>query len=167
MKKLSTRQLVNLAMLLTIEIVLSRCLSFQTPIVKVSFSFIPLSMIGMLYGPVYSTAGAAIADLIGAMLFPVGVFFPGYTLTAALTGFVYGFFLYNRPKSWKNILLAVLVIGFCLRLGLNTYWTMIFTGKGYIALLLPRVIKALLTIPVETLLIKFAWERLCPILQKQ
>lgn len=166
MKKLSTKQLASLAMLVAIEIILSRCFSITTPIVKISISFIPLSMIGMLYGPVYSTTSAAIADLIGAALFPVGVFFPGYTLTAALTGCVYGIFLYNRPKSFKNIIIAVLVIDLCLRLGLNTYWTMIFTGKGYLALLVPRILKTFVTIPLEVVGIKFIWEKLCPILQK-
>lgn len=159
----SALKITNIALLIALEIVLSRFLSISTPIVKIGFSFIPLSMLAMLYGPFYAGAGAAIADIIGAMLFPVGPFFPGYTLTAALTGLTYGLLLYRRPKSWGRILAAVLIVTMALNLGLNTVWIQMTTGKAYMALLAPRVIKSLAMVPIMTLLIRFAWEKLCPL----
>ncbi len=159
----SALKITNIALLIALEIVLSRFLSISTPIVKIGFSFIPLSMLAMLYGPFYAGAGAAIADIVGAMLFPVGPFFPGYTLTAALTGLTYGLLLYRRPKSWGRILAAVLIVTMALNLGLNTVWIQLTTGKAYMALLAPRVIKSLAMVPIMTLLIRFAWEKLCPL----
>ena len=103
-------KIVSAALLVAIEIIISRFLGIATPIVKISFSFIPLSILAVMYGPVYSCVGAGLADFIGAILFPIGPYFPGYTVTAALTGLTYGFFLYKRKNSWVNIIAAVLVI---------------------------------------------------------
>ncbi|MPN63092.1 Folate transporter FolT [bioreactor metagenome] len=99
-------------------------------------------------------------------LFPLGAYFPGYTLTAALTGLTYGLLLYRRPKSWGRILTAVLIVGLVLNLGLNTVWIQMTTGKAYMALLVPRVVKSLTMVPIMTLLIRFAWEKLCPLATK-
>lgn len=159
-------KITNIALLIALEIVLSRFLSISTPIVKIAFSFVPLSMLAMLYGPFYACTGAAIADIIGAMLFPIGPYFPGYTLTAALTGLAYGLLLYQHPKSWGRILTAVLIVTLLLNLGLNTVWIQMTTGKAYLALLLPRVVKSLTMVPIMTLLIRFTWEKLCPLATK-
>ncbi len=40
-----------------------------------------------------------LADLIGATLFPAGPFFAGFTLSAFLTGLIYGLILYKREKK--------------------------------------------------------------------
>lgn len=159
-------KIANIALLIALEIVLSRFLSISTPIVKIGFSFVPLSMLAMLYGPFYAASGAAIADIIGAVLFPLGAYFPGYTLTAALTGLTYGLLLYQRPKSWWRILAAVLIVALLLNLGLNTVWIHMTTGKAYMVLLMPRIVKSLAMVPIMTLLIRFAWEKLCPMATK-
>ena len=52
----------------------------------------------IILGPKYSTVLAGLADLIGALLFPFGSFFIGYTISALLTGLVYGLFLYNKDE---------------------------------------------------------------------
>ncbi len=166
MRSKSALKIANIALLVAIEIVLSRFLSISTPIVRIGFSFVPLSMLAMLYGPFYAAAGAAISDIVGFVLFATGPYFPGYTLTAALTGLTYGLLLYRKPKSWGRILTAVLIVGLVLNLGLNTVWTQITTGKAYMVLLVPRVIKSLTMVPIMTLLIRFAWEKLCPFATK-
>lgn len=146
----ATRRLTHMALLLAVEIVLSRFVSIPTPILKISVSFLPLSMVGILYGPFACCVVGGLADFIGAMLFPTGAYFPGFTLTAALTGLVYGLLLGGRPRSWWRIGLAVAIITVLLQLGLNTYWITWFTGKGYLALLPPRVFKTLAMLPLQT-----------------
>ena len=60
----NVRRMVNIALLIALQIVLSRFLSINTPFIRIGFSFIPLAAIGMLYGPLWGAAGAVIADLI-------------------------------------------------------------------------------------------------------
>ncbi len=166
MRSKTALKITNIALLIALEIVLSRFLSISTPIVRIGFSFVPLSMLAMLYGPFYAAAGAAIADIVGFVLFATGAYFPGYTLTAALTGLTYGLLLFQKPKSWGRIIAAVLIVGLVLNLGLNTVWIQMTTGKAYMALLVPRIIKSLTMVPIMVLLIRFAWEKLCPLATK-
>lgn len=94
------------------------------------------------------------------LLFPTGgSFFPGFTLTAFLTGVVYGVFLYNKPKTWPRIIGAVLIVCLVINLGLDTLWLSILMGKGYIALLPTRIMKAVLMIPVQTFIIGIIWKK--------
>jgi len=94
-----TKKIVLSAMLLALLIVLSRFLSIKTPIVVISLSFVPIMMAAIWLGPKYSLLIAALGDLIGAILFPFGAYFPGYTLSQLLTGLIYGLFLYKNPEQ--------------------------------------------------------------------
>jgi ECF transporter S component (folate family) len=141
MKKISFRTVTYLAFLIALQIVLSRFLSIATPIMKISLGFVPVAIAGMLFGPLSGGMVAATADFLGAILFPIGPYFPGFTLTAFITGVIYGVFLYQKDRSWVRIILAVLIIALGLNLGLNTFWIMVITGKGYLALLLPVLCK--------------------------
>ena len=91
--KWNTRTLVTLSILTALEIVLNRFLSINAWNTKIGFSFIPVAVAGMLFGPLGGAVVGALGDLVGAILFPIGAYFPGFTLTAFLTGLVYGLFL--------------------------------------------------------------------------
>ena len=155
MKKPITKQIIVIGLLVAIEIILSRFFSIATPIVKISIAFLPMVVGAILYGPFWSSCCAGIADLIGALLFPIGSYFPGFTLTAILTGAVYGIFLYRKPLKLWRIISAVLIICLILNLGLDTYWLSILFGKSVIALLPARIIKCIIIAPVQILLVKF------------
>lgn len=154
---------VQVALLTALEIILSRFFSIATPIVKIGFGFLPIAVIAMLHGPLWAGGAAATGDFLGAILFPIGPYFPGFTLTAGLTGLVYGLLLYNRPKSWTRISCAVLFISLVLHLGLDTLWLEMITGKGYLALLPTRILKSVIMAPMQIILVRLAWTRLRPL----
>ena len=93
MPKFTTRTLTLTALLTALEIVLSRFLSISAWNTKIGFAFVPVVIAALLLGPVWAGIAAALADFLGAVLFPVGPYFPGFTLTAFLMGAVYGLFL--------------------------------------------------------------------------
>lgn len=151
------RQTVLSALLIASQVVLARFLAIQTPILTISFSFLPIFLAGMILGWRRAAIIAAIGDLIGALLFPVGSFFPGYTLTTALTGLVAGLTLYrtngvkvDRRFILRLLLCAVLVSG-VLNGGLNTLWIMITTGGASNIIVPVRLAKQLIMIPVQIL----------------
>ena len=158
-KKFDVKKLIQISLLIAIEVILTRFCSIQTPIVRIGFGFLPIAIIGMMYGPLSAGVAYAIGDLLGVALFPTGSFFPGFTLTAFLTGIVYGVFLYNKPKTWPRIIGAVLTVCLVINLGLDTLWLSILMGKGYIALLPTRIMKAVLMIPVQTFIIGIIWKK--------
>lgn len=142
--------MVQTALLIALEIILSRFCSITTPIVRIGFAFLPLALIGMLHGPVYAGLAGAIADILGATFFPpIGGFFPGFTLTAFLTGIIYGLFLYKRPKTLPRIICCVLVITLTMHLGLNTLWVWMMTGKAIMLILPARLIQNAILFPIQ------------------
>lgn len=154
MSRVNVSRLTQVSFLIATEIVLSRFLSISTPVVKIGFGFVPIVLIALLHGPLFAGIGAALADFIGAILFPIAPYFPGFTLVAGLVGLCYGLFLYQKPRSIWRILLCVVVVCLPLQLGLDTLWLMMITGKGYWALLPARMIKSLVMIPVQALTIR-------------
>ena len=150
--KFNTRTIVYLAVLVALEIVLNRFLSINTPVVKIGFAFVPIAVAGMLFGPIPAAIVAALADLLGAVLFPTGTIFLGITLTAFLKGICWGLFLYKK-QSILNIVLAVLVDQIVLSYFLNSFWLSILMGTPYASLLATRIVQTAILIPVELVVV--------------
>ena len=160
-KKSKTIRLVTIAFLIALEIILTRFCSINTPILRIGFGFLPVAMMGIMYGPVWAAIGYAVGDVLGMLIFPSGVYFPGFTVTAVLTGFVFGFFLHNKDKiTWKTVLPASLIVILVLNLCLDTFWLSILMGDGFIALLPTRIFKCVVMFPIHLILIPLVWNRI-------
>ncbi len=59
----------------------------------------PVFIAAYLYGPIGGAVVGGIADFIGAILFPIGAYFPGFTLTCVITGAVYGLFFAQEANT--------------------------------------------------------------------
>ncbi|MGI6585899.1 MAG: folate family ECF transporter S component [Gracilibacteraceae bacterium] len=152
-----TKTIAFVGLLVSMEIIFTRFLSFQTPIVRIGFGFIPIAFSGILFGPVIGGLAAVIADALGMMIFPRGAYFPGFTLSAFLTGAVYGLFLHRKPVTIANITKAVLLITIFVDLGLNSIWVYMTTGNAAAAFLIPRITKSAIMLPVQILTINILW----------
>lgn len=148
MSKIPVRTIVYLGILTALEIVLNRFLSLNAWNLKIGFSFVPVALAGMLFGPLGGGVVGALGDLLGAVLFPIGPYFPGFTLTAFLTGAVFGLFLRKR-RTALSVLGAVAVNQLLLSLLLNSLWISILYGSPYGPLLGTRVIQCAILAPVQ------------------
>lgn len=137
-QNITTLKLVIVALLVSLYVVLSRFLSISTWGNKIGFSFVLLVVGGMILGPVYAGIIGAMGDFIGAILFPIGAYFPGYTATAFLMGWIYGMVLHKEQYK-KNIIIGVIGAEFLCSLLLNTLWISITYGSPFEALLLTRI----------------------------
>ena len=63
------------------------------------------------------------------MLFPFGAYFPGFTLTAAFSGIVYGAMLRGKP-SITTIIVSYLITTIVVTLGLNELFITYLYVKG-------------------------------------
>lgn len=160
-KKSATTQLVMIAFLIALEIILTRFCSINTPILRIGFGFLPVAMMGIMFGPIKASLGYAIGDVLGMIIFPTGTFFPGFTVTAAITGLIFGIFLHGRERlTWRDVLPASLIIILGCNLLLDTFWLSILMGDAFIALLPARIIKCAVMLPIHLLLIPLVWNRL-------
>lgn len=152
------QKLVTLSFLIAIQVFLTRFLAIETPVIRISFGFIPLALSGALFGPIAGATAGILSDIIGMMVFPKGAYFPGFTVSNALSGMIYGYFLYNKPKKILNISLAVISVMLFINIGLNTVWLSILTGKGVYAIIGPRIIKNLIEVPIKVSCIYLVWK---------
>ena len=110
------------------------------------------------FGPKYSTIIALLGDLIGALLFPFGAYFPGYTLSQAIIGLIYGIFLYeneNKKFTDSKFLIRLIISSVLSLIGVGIFitgiWVHITAGKAYIAVLSARVVTQLIMIPIQVI----------------
>lgn len=148
MKKWNVRMMVTLGVLVAVEIVLSRFLSINTWSFKIGFSFVPIVLAAMLYGPAGGGTVAALGDFWGAILFPIGPYFPGFTLTALLHGIVFGLLLYKK-RTVSRIIGAVAINQLVLSLFLNSLWISMLYGSPYRALLISRSAQCVFLLVVQ------------------
>lgn len=156
------KKIILAAILLAMLIILSRFLSIKTPILKISFAFIPTLLCAIWLGPKWSVLLNVLGDVIGATLFPTGPYFVGYTISTALAGLIYGLLLYKKEADTYTdkqfilrVILAVCIVAIVVNLGLNTLWTSMTSGKAFLVLLGTRVVKELIMVPIRILVILF------------
>ena len=147
-----TKTIVILGLMTALQIVLSRFLSFSVWNMKIGFGFAPIVIAAMLLGPIPAAIVGGLSDFLGAILFPIGTYFPGFTLTATLTGLVFGLLLWER-QSLVRIVTAVGITQLILSLLVNTYWISLLYGTPYVTLFPVRLIQTGILVALEILVI--------------
>ncbi len=148
MKKFNTKLVVTTGLLVAAHVVLSRFLSINAWNIKIGFAFVPVFIAAWLYGPIPAALVGGLGDFLGAVLFPIGPYFPGFTLSCALTGIIFGVLLHKK-QTVTRIVGAVVLNQFGVSLLLTTFWISILYGSPYKVLLATRVVQAALLSVVE------------------
>lgn len=152
LKELSRpRNMAVIALLAAANFVVSSMLSVHTETIKLSFSFIVVAFAAYFFGPVAAAFVGGVGDVVSAIAFPVGPYFPGFTLTAVLTGICFGFFLYEKTNIVK-ISICVLINELLGSLLMNSFWISFLYKMPFGALLISRLTTQILPmIAVEIL----------------
>lgn len=150
----SIKCIVTIGMLLAAAVVLDGFGSIRIgDAIKINFTFLPLSMIGILFGPVAGFFAGLLTDIIGYLVNPVGAFIPWLVLITGLEGLIYGMVLYNvnGEKTVKTVIRIVAarfaVCAIC-NLTLNTmalYSFGFITGESLGALIYARLATNIIT----------------------
>ena len=155
-----TLRVVVMALLVALQIVLSRILSINLPFLKIGFSFLPIMVAAYIYGPAGGVIVATVSDLIGAITINTqGTFFPGFTVTAALVGFIYGMCLRGKISTVK-IAVGIVIKEVLCSLVLNTAWLSIMYHSSFGALAATRIWQVLAMIVVETVIADILFNRM-------
>ena len=155
-KNVSVKAIVLLGLMIALNVVLGR-LSIQfTPEVRVSvFGFLPIALAGMLLGPLYGGLVGAAGDVLNYALFThaFGAYFPGYTLTALLSGLWYGLLLHGKKVTWVRAILCILPVILLGEMGLNSVWTYMLYSKSFWAKLPLRLVTNAIEAPIKIALL--------------
>lgn len=146
------------ALLIALTAILNRFGSVVTPELKIGFSFVPIMVCGMMFGPLWGGVCGGMGDLLAAILIPLGPPHPGITLTAVLSGVIYGLLgivaikLQNKAFFTISATLCVLSEKLFCTLLLNSLWISQLTGIPYLTQMAARVPQAVILILPEIVL---------------
>ena len=157
--------LVSVALLIALQVVLSRFLSIQLWNLKIGFSFVPVIIAARIFGPFYSVLVYAVGDIIGTFLFPTGPYFPGFTLTAVISGLIFGLFLQKKSSPVKIVAASVLNQLICSLL-MNTFWISYTAGVPFLGQLSVRWPQSIGMCAVQIILMLVGLEKICVPIEK-
>ncbi len=167
-------RLCCLGILIAMQVVLARFAAIPVgDMMRFSTSFIPVVIAARLYGPFGGTAVYGLGDLVGAIAFPTGgAFFPGYTLTAAVVGLIFGLFL--RPVKWEErfvvrnakIVLSVFTTQLIGSFLMNSFWRSFQTGTPYGAVLMTRLPQCLVSLVVQSVFMVLFLDKICKVVER-
>ena len=146
----SVRVLCQTAMLIALAFVLERQFAIvNLPDMRISFSFIPMMVCGMFYGPVWGAIAYGLADIVGWPMM-AGAPVPLILVSRIVNGFLFGLFLYHEsPKMWPHSVINSFSTQIICAMGLTTYGLAIARGTPYIPLLLTRLPQAAVFIALQ------------------
>ena len=149
-----TRTITNAGLLLAIQMVLSSYGVIEvTDSLKISLAHLAIAPTAILFGPVVAGIQGALSDVLGFMLKPTGPYFPGFTLTAALLGVIYGMLLYKTRRTTWQIIAARIIVCVFVNIGLNTVFLTMLYGPSRLATLPLRAFKNVIQLPIDCLLL--------------
>lgn len=154
------RALTLSAMLLALSVILGYFTIEAGPFLKIGFSNLVNAFVCFLFGPVLGAFYEGTLDIVKYVVKPTGPFFPGFTLNAVIAGLIYGTVLYNRPLSFKRVLLAEILVDLFCNVILNTLWISVLYGKGFLAILPMRAVKNAIQCPINSALFYFIIKKL-------
>ncbi|RYL86826.1 folate family ECF transporter S component [Sporolactobacillus sp. THM19-2] len=156
--------LVLASLLIALSVVLS---SFSIPVAEnlhITFGYLVMSLGAVIYGPVVGLIVGAVSDIVGFVIHPSGMFFPGYTLSSMLGCFIYGIFFYKARITVLRIFLAKFLVNYIVNIGLGCIWSAMIMGKGYLYFFAHSIVKNTLMLPIEVFLIYSLFQILLPVL---
>lgn len=158
--RFTTRQMTLASMLIALQVVLGKFSVGDPNILKVGLGFIATAFIGYYLGPWIGGLSMVVSDLISNTILSSGtLFFPGYTLSAFVSGVIAGLFLYNQKVTWQRSLVYEFFQILISNVFFNTLWIYLMslssssTGRTFMALLAIRLPKEAISWPIEGLII--------------
>ena len=130
---------------------------------RITLTFAVNAAVGIILGPVPAAVVGGAGDVLGYLINPGGgPYFPGFTLSGMLGGFIYGLFLYgitlspDRKKATAKSALLILscaVVTFFVNIVLNTYWLSVLYKKAFAIFSAARIIKNLVVYPLHAVVV--------------
>lgn len=134
---------------------------------KIYFSFLVISLGCYVYGPAVGILVGFTNDTLGFLISSFGEpYFPGYLITAMLSGLIYGTLLYRQRITVLRLVVVRLVINYGSNVLLGSVWKAMLYGKGYYYYFTTGLVKNTTMLPIEVLLMVLMFQLALPALAR-
>ena len=149
----SVRTVAVCGMLIALKFVLGLFTVNVSNLLKVGFAFLPIAAAGMLFGPGVGGTVGALGDILAYFIQPTGPYFPGFTLNAFLSGFLYGLLLYRRALKFGRVCVAKAAVTILVNFLLNPLWLSFLYGKAFWTIVSARAATNLALLPIDVFML--------------
>ena len=134
---------------------------------KIYFSFLVISLGCYVYGPAVGILVGFANDTLGFLISSFGEpYFPGYLITAMLSGLIYGTLLYRQRITVLRLVVVRLVINYGSNVLLGSVWKAMLYGQGYYYSFTTGLVKNTTMLPIEVLLMVLMFQLALPALAR-
>lgn len=166
--KLTTQNICCIAMLVALNIILTRVFSIRISFegiegIRIGFGTLPVILAGLLLGGKQGFITGVVGDLIGFQLNPSGVYLPTFTLVAGLNGMLAPTLIRcfgNGMLSLKKLLLVIGINNIITSLVLTPFLLQLHFGIPAIVTMPGRVIAQAILIPSMATVVNILIKRL-------
>ena len=157
MKHITPKRLSLMAMLIALQIVLSKFLMLQlTDSIRLSIDSVPILLGGIWFGPIAGGIIGTLADMLGTILFPTaGAYYPPLTIAFLLIGVVAGL-LAKLVKTRSELLRSICIVIPAELIGsylFKSYALSGLIGVPFSALLVARILPVGIIMVANTLIV--------------
>lgn len=153
--KWQLKTVVFMGLLVSMSVILTRFFGVMIGnTIRISFGGVPIIIAGILFGPLAGAITGIAADLIGVMVRSMGGYFIGFTISAALVGYIPGLFFLNQKTDeypLSKIILSVLTVEILVHLIINTIWLIVMYNRGFLVIFPSRLLTRVIIIPFEVI----------------
>lgn len=123
-------------------------------LIQIRFGFIVLAVAGLYGGPMMGLVVGGIGDILSFIATggQGGTYFPGFTLSYALMGLLFGL-IFFRTKITIPRVIAASVVDFLISVFMNSKWISIFSGNSYGSMILLRLPKCSIMLVINAILL--------------
>lgn len=158
-RKFTTKQICTLAVFIALAVVFDILLTIPiSQTLQLSFSYIPVFVIAALFGPVSGGITYVISDAISALLL-YGSVSPLLSITAFLSGFIFGLCFYKKYTLSKGFVVRLIIcvlLQFAISLFLNTYFLTVMYKFVFQVEIIKRLPTAMLKLVVQSIVFYFS-----------
>lgn len=101
-----SKKMIISALLLALFIILDRLITINTQFLAINLSLVPIMLAGMILGWKYALMIGALGDFIGAIFWPFGAYFPGFTISVRIIWLSLWLVFIRNAKQRKKIFLV-------------------------------------------------------------
>ncbi|MBQ4137827.1 MAG: folate family ECF transporter S component [Clostridia bacterium] len=178
MQKISTlKKLALSAMLVAMQIILSRYVGIQSAFFQTSFGFVAIATASAVLGPLWGAACAFVADFLGVMLAGTGAYFPLFAINEIAYALLYGVFLHTPRRSPLRVVLCVIIQCVFVAIPLTPIWLYVYfkyvvgTPQAFSLIFTQKITVSLIEMPIKMAVLiplsQYFFPRLERLLDKQ
>ena len=146
------RKIIILGILIAIQLLLGR-FTIGYKIIQISFTFIPMFLMGKWFGPLWTGIACGVASAINIFIGGEGLLALPFIISAVLGGVMTGWFFYQHRATWLRTIVYQVLVMIIINLILNTLLLRIIYCDHWPVLLTLRPIKELIETPIQIVII--------------